>query len=112
MTLRLAVLGDSIAWGQGASRAGERLAPRLVSGLAAHGFAAAYDVHAVPGARSTGLAAQVDAVLATRPDLAVVVIGANDLTHLEPVDRAVRGERTNGTTRPRRPWSPWARRER
>ena len=44
---------------------------------------------AVPGARSRGLAAQVDRALAWRPALAVVVIGANDLTHLEPVGPAV-----------------------
>lgn len=44
---------------------------------------------AVPGARSLGLGRQVDAALPWRPDLAVLVIGANDLTHLEPVDAAI-----------------------
>ena len=90
MTLRLAVLGDSIAWGQGAARAEDRLAPRMLNGLGAHGHAATSRVVAVPGARSSGLAAQVDAALPWRPDVAVVVIGANDLTHLEPVEAAVR----------------------
>ncbi len=88
--MRLAVLGDSIAWGQGAARVDERLAPRLVHGLATHGHEATSHVVAVPGARSTGLAAQVDAVLPWAPGVALVVVGANDLTHLEPVDRAVR----------------------
>jgi lysophospholipase L1-like esterase len=45
-------------------------------------------VFAVPGARSSGLAAQVSSALTWRPDLAVVVIGANDLTHREPVAAA------------------------
>ncbi|MCD4523428.1 SGNH/GDSL hydrolase family protein [Nocardioides sp. cx-173] len=89
MTLKLAVLGDSIAWGQGASREQDRLAPRLVEGLARHGFDAPFRVFAVPGARSTGLGPQVESCLRWGPDLAVVVIGANDLTHLEPLGRAV-----------------------
>lgn len=89
MTTRIAVLGDSIAWGQGATRTEERLAPRLVAGLAQRGHEAVTRVVAVPGARSRALAAQVDAVLDWRPDVAVVVIGANDLTHLEPLDAAV-----------------------
>jgi lysophospholipase L1-like esterase len=90
MTVRLAVLGDSIAWGQGAARTEDRLAARLVAGLAAHGHAATSRVDARPGARSAGLAAQVDAALPWSPDVALVVVGANDLTHLVPVEAAVR----------------------
>lgn len=86
---RLALLGDSIAWGQGATRPQERLGPRLVDGLADHGYKVVSRVFAVPGARSRGLRPQVDAALPWRPDLAVLVIGANDLTHLEPVAEAV-----------------------
>jgi lysophospholipase L1-like esterase len=89
MTRRLAVLGDSIAWGQGAARERERLAPRLAAGLEAAGYPVTTRVLAVPGARSSGLAAQVDAALPWQPSLALVVIGANDLTHLEPVEPAV-----------------------
>ena len=55
-----------------------------------HGLEMEVRVFAVRGARSSGLAAQVDAATAWQPTLAVVVIGANDLTHLEPVERAVR----------------------
>jgi lysophospholipase L1-like esterase len=90
MSTRLAVLGDSIAWGQGAARERDRLAPRLAEGLELRGFEVETRVLAVPGARSAGLAAQVDAALPWQPSLAVVVIGANDLTHLVPVDQAVR----------------------
>ena len=88
MSVRLALLGDSIAWGQGAARAEDRLAARLVDGLARHGFSAEPLVVAVPGARSAGLAGQVDRVLRWRPDVAVVVIGANDLTHQVPAAAA------------------------
>ena len=88
MTTRLAVLGDSIAWGQGAIRERDRLSSRLVDGLASRGYEAEARVFAVPGATSSGLAAQVGQALSWRPDLAVVVIGANDLTHLVPVDVA------------------------
>ncbi|WP_205473955.1 SGNH/GDSL hydrolase family protein [Nocardioides sp. SYSU D00038] len=89
MTARLALLGDSIAWGQGAAREQDRLGPRLVDGLARHGVGAEHRVYAVPGARSAHLAGQVDRAVTWPPDLVVVVIGANDLTHLEPVEQAV-----------------------
>ncbi|HXH79579.1 GDSL-type esterase/lipase family protein [Nocardioides sp.] len=89
MVTRLAVLGDSIAWGQGAARERDRLAPRLADGLALCGLEVDVQVFAVPGARSSGLASQVRAALAWSPSLAVVVIGANDLTHRAPVADAV-----------------------
>jgi lysophospholipase L1-like esterase len=88
MQLRLAVLGDSIAWGQGATRERDRLPSRLTEGLAVRGFDVETQVFAVPGARSAGLAAQVDRALRWQPSLAVVVIGANDLTHFVPPDQA------------------------
>ena len=87
-TLRLAVLGDSIAYGVGAARLAETLGPRLVAGLGAAGVGAEHRVFAVPGAVSTDLEAQVERVRAWRPQLVVVVIGANDLTHLVPPERA------------------------
>jgi lysophospholipase L1-like esterase len=89
VAVRLAVLGDSIAWGQGASRPADTLAARLVEALGHHGIEAQSRVLAVPGARSAGLAAQVHAVLPWEPDVVVMVIGANDLTHLVPVEAAV-----------------------
>jgi len=86
--MRLAVLGDSIAWGQGATRERDRLSWRLVDGLASRGYDAEARVFAVPGATSSGLVSQVGQALSWRPELAVVVIGANDLTHLLPVEVA------------------------
>jgi lysophospholipase L1-like esterase len=88
VTLRLALLGDSIAYGIGASSPDDALAPRLVRALAEQGFAVATRVVAVPGARSGGLRKQVDVLLPWAPDVAVVVIGANDLTHQTPVETA------------------------
>ena len=86
--MRLAVLGDSIAWGQGAARERDRLASRLTDGLTVRGFDVEAKVFAVPGARSSGLGAQVGRAVAWQPNLAVVVIGANDLTHFVPPDQA------------------------
>jgi lysophospholipase L1-like esterase len=87
--MRLALLGDSIAWGQGAVREQDRLGPRLVAGLAIHGFDVVSRVFASPGARSSSLAGQVSSAGRWRPALVVVVIGANDLTHLEATESAV-----------------------
>jgi lysophospholipase L1-like esterase len=87
-TLRLAVLGDSIAYGTGAARMAETVGPRLVAALHAAGVRAEHRVFAVPGAVSTDLPAQVERARAWRPQLVVVVIGANDLTHLVPPERA------------------------
>lgn len=80
--LSLAVLGDSIAHGTGASRPDDALGPRLVAALAEDGLDVALQVLAVPGAVSAGLAAQVRQV--TRADLGLVVVGSNDLTRLVP----------------------------
>jgi lysophospholipase L1-like esterase len=80
MIVRLAVLGDSIAYGVGATRPQDALGPRLVRALDAAGRPAQCRVFAVPGARSADLARQVPAATAWRPHVAVIVIGANDLT--------------------------------
>ena len=88
MTIRVALLGDSIAAGAGASRAADALGPRLVTGLAARGVDATTQVYAVSGARSSALRGQVDRALTWAPHLAVVVIGANDLTHRTPPAQA------------------------
>jgi lysophospholipase L1-like esterase len=88
MTLRLAVLGDSIAYGVGAARTSDTLASRLVRELAAGGIPAEARVFAVPGARSVDLGRQVRQAVSWQPGVAVIVIGANDLTRLVPADRA------------------------
>jgi len=103
MTLRLAVLGDSIGYGVGASHPEDALAPRLAADLSTLGLPVVTKLFAVPGARSSDLAAQVDRAGAWDPDIAVIVVGANDLTRLVPaeqaaaqLERAVRSLRSSG----------------
>jgi lysophospholipase L1-like esterase len=86
--LRLLVLGDSIAYGTGARRADDTLGRRLSAALTAEGFHVDLHVHAVPGALSVDLAAQVRRAQRLDADLALVVIGANDLARLLPPEQA------------------------
>jgi lysophospholipase L1-like esterase len=86
--LRLVVLGDSIAYGTGALRAEDTLGRRLSAELSADGFDVELRVLAVPGAVSADLAAQVRRAEPFDADLAVVVIGANDLARFIPPEQA------------------------
>jgi lysophospholipase L1-like esterase len=85
---RLAILGDSIGYGTGAQRPQEALGPRLAAALTAEGFDVDLHVLAVPGSVSADLAAQVRRAEPLAADLAVVVIGANDLARLVPPAQA------------------------
>ncbi|MFC5728713.1 MULTISPECIES: SGNH/GDSL hydrolase family protein [Nocardioides] len=89
--LDLLLLGDSIAAGLGAERPKDTLGARLARGLAK-------EVHrsvrlttgAVVGSESAALADQLDALPeGYRADVAVIVIGGNDVTHRVPVATAV-----------------------
>ncbi|MGY1673590.1 GDSL-type esterase/lipase family protein [Geodermatophilus sp. SYSU D00710] len=86
--LRLVVLGDSIGFGTGAARVEDGPGPRLARALRDEGIATDLTVLAVPGAVSRDLAAQVRRAAPLGADLAVVVIGANDLARFVPVDAA------------------------
>ncbi len=86
--LRLLVLGDSIAYGTGARRPEDTLGSRLTRALTAEGFDVDLHVLAVPGAVSADLAAQVRRARPLDADLAVVVIGANDLARFVPPEQA------------------------
>ncbi|PWK31058.1 lysophospholipase L1-like esterase [Actinoplanes xinjiangensis] len=97
VTLAFAVLGDSIAYGQGASRPADTIGARLAADLTRSGHVVDLRVVAVPGADSRGLAGQVARATATAPNLALVIIGANDLTHLVPPRQA--GTLLGGTVR-------------
>jgi lysophospholipase L1-like esterase len=88
MSLRFAVLGDSIAYGQGASAPADTAAARLAADLGVHGMTTEMRMYAVPGARSEALAAQVGQALPWRPQLALIIIGANDLTRMVPPQQA------------------------
>jgi lysophospholipase L1-like esterase len=88
VTLSFAVLGDSIAFGQGASVPAHTAGARLTADLVEHGIATELRVFAVPGARSDSLAAQVRRAREWPPRLALIIIGANDLTSLVPPAQA------------------------
>lgn len=80
--LRLALLGDSSAAGYGCELAHQTPGAVIARGLAA---AAARPVQlrcvAVVGAQSTDLPGQVSTIVPWEPDVTVVMIGANDVTH-------------------------------
>jgi len=90
-SLRLAVLGDSGAAGLGADDAGSTPGAVVATELAALADRTVVLTNvAVVGARSADLAAQVDRVLVVRPHVAVIMIGANDVTHLVRPQDSVR----------------------
>jgi lysophospholipase L1-like esterase len=86
----LAVLGDSTAAGLGVERAAQTPGVLLAAALAE---LAEHPVRlvrlAVPGARSGNLDEQVDQALLEHPAVAVIMIGANDVTSWTPPEVAV-----------------------
>jgi lysophospholipase L1-like esterase len=80
--IKVALLGDSGAAGYGVHRVEETPGALLASGIAEY---ADRRVHlrefAVVGAESSTLGGQIDRALPTNPDVAVILIGANDVTH-------------------------------
>ncbi|MGW5423108.1 SGNH/GDSL hydrolase family protein [Streptomyces sp. NPDC003943] len=92
--LRLALLGDSTAAGQGVRRTGQTPGALIASGLAAVAERPV-DLRnvALPGARSDDLDRQVSLLLSApsgAPDVCVIMIGANDVTHRMPATQSVR----------------------
>ncbi|HET6705733.1 SGNH/GDSL hydrolase family protein [Amycolatopsis sp.] len=77
--LRFCVLGDSLAAGVGSSREDDTLGRRLTRRLRDAGHVVRLRNFGVPGARSADLARQVGVALGEGVDLALIVIGANDL---------------------------------
>ncbi|MDO5683664.1 MAG: SGNH/GDSL hydrolase family protein [Propionibacteriaceae bacterium] len=89
--LELLVVGDSIAAGLGAGRRKETIGGRIAkalsrrTGKSVHLFTAA-----VVGAQTTAVLDQIDRLPADyRPDLAIVIVGGNDVTHRVPTSRSV-----------------------
>jgi lysophospholipase L1-like esterase len=79
--LSFAVLGDSLAAGLGAETADQLPGARLARGLAEEtGRPVRLTTHAISGSRTTELDMQVDRALIDPPDLALVIIGGNDVT--------------------------------
>jgi lysophospholipase L1-like esterase len=96
--LRLVLLGDSIALGVGVDRVVDTIGGQLAQLLAEHDASAGSGRRrvllssvGVAGSRSSDLATQVArALLGERPDVAVILIGANDATALRrPGESAV-----------------------
>lgn len=80
--IKIVLLGDSSAAGYGVERVEETPGALLASGLAEQADRRVYlREFAKVGARSSDLAGQVDRALPIEPDVAVVLIGANDVTH-------------------------------
>jgi lysophospholipase L1-like esterase len=88
----LLVVGDSIAAGLGAEHRRDTLGGRVARGVAKQlGRPVRLNVGAVVGAETSMLAAQLDALPGGyRPDVTVVVVGGNDVTHRVPVATSTR----------------------
>ena len=86
--MRLCLLGDSIAAGVGSTRREDTLGRRLSRALTDEGFDVDLHVLAMPGAVSRDLAAQARRAEPLGADVAVVVIGANDLARFVPPQQA------------------------
>ncbi|MCX7521552.1 SGNH/GDSL hydrolase family protein [Microbacterium sp. STN6] len=91
--LHLAMLGDSLAVGVGADSAADTVGARLAVGLAAH-LKRPVRLHsvAVVGAESRNLSEQIVALDETAPhvDIAIVIIGSNDVMGLDKISTATR----------------------
>ncbi len=90
-SLRLVVLGDSVAAGLGADSSLDTIGALLAQGLAeAADRPVRLVIVATVGARSADLDAQVTRALHLQPHVAVVIIGGNDVTHLTRPQSAIR----------------------
>jgi lysophospholipase L1-like esterase len=89
--VRLVVLGDSSAAGFGVTRPNETVGAAIADGLAQElRRPVRLRVFAVVGAQSSGLPPQIEQALEQQPDVAVICIGGNDVTHRVSVPLAVR----------------------
>jgi lysophospholipase L1-like esterase len=87
----LAVLGDSAACGYGMEDPDQTPGALLAAGLAEHAQRPVrVAVHAAVGAESRHLDGQIDRALESSPDVAVIVIGTNDVTHSVRPSESVR----------------------
>jgi lysophospholipase L1-like esterase len=80
--LKIALLGDSSAVGYGVDQVDETPGAHLASGLAEGADRRVYlRSLAVVGAKTRDLDAQIDLALPMEPHVAVILVGANDVTH-------------------------------
>jgi lysophospholipase L1-like esterase len=79
--LAFAVLGDSLAAGLGAETDDKLPGVRLAKGLAEEGGRPVrLTTHAISGSRTSDLDEQIDVALINPPNLALVIVGGNDVT--------------------------------
>jgi lysophospholipase L1-like esterase len=89
--IRIALLGDSSAAGYGVERVEETPGAQLASDVSeATGRRVYLRTFCVVGARSSDLGAQVDRALPIEPDVAVILIGGNDVTNVVLPSHSVR----------------------
>ncbi|KJS58824.1 SGNH/GDSL hydrolase family protein [Streptomyces rubellomurinus] len=89
--LVLAVLGDSTGAGLGVLRSRETPGALLAAGLASVAERPVRLVNAArSGGRSADLSGQLEQALRQHPDIAVIMVGANDVTRHSPAQLAVR----------------------
>ena len=88
MRITLALLGDSIAFGQGAASTGDTIGARVARALSDDDVITELHVLAVPRARSDQLGIQAAQALSESAQVAVIIVGANDLTHFVPPEQA------------------------
>lgn len=89
--IKVALLGDSGAAGYGVERIVETPGAYLASGLAADANRRVHlRTYAKVGAQSSDLAGQIERALPGDPDLAVILVGANDVSHRVRPSQSVR----------------------
>lgn len=80
--IKVALLGDSSAAGYGVTTVEETPGAYLGSGLAARANRRVHlGAFCLTGAKSSDLVGQLKSALPTEPDVAVILIGVNDVTH-------------------------------
>jgi lysophospholipase L1-like esterase len=89
--IKMVLLGDSSAAGYGVEKVQDTPGAHLASGLAEGAERRVYlRSVAKVGAQTRDLAGQIDEVLTIEPDVAVILIGGNDVTHSRLPSESVR----------------------
>lgn len=86
--VRLVLLGDSTAAGVGVSRTQDTIGALVAMRLSSAGYSVTLSGVAISGSRAGDLSPQVGRalVMTDRPDIALIIIGGNDATHMTPLD--------------------------
>jgi lysophospholipase L1-like esterase len=88
---RVALIGDSSAAGYGVSTVEDTPGAAFASGLSQRADRRVYlRSFAVVGAQTSEIAPQVDAAMLIEPDVAIILVGANDVTHTVMPKESVR----------------------